>query len=181
MKMARVAPGGKSGQCAGMIAKWLVLLLAGATHLPKDAGIVDVDADDPLGDVLVTFDDGHREKWTLHGGCADPHVSDKGLVGWQRIHEGHGLEDPYGASLRVCWPEGHNKDYAPDYRYIDGWDFAPDGKALVIECGFAHGPRYFQEIDLATGQTIAEVKGPDVPDWAVQAGFSGPGSGPAGG
>lgn len=149
---------------------WLIASVA----LPKSAAIVDSTTSfggDPIGNVKVTFTDGHTEMWTLQGKCQDPNVSSTGLVGWTRYTTLIGPDYPEFNDLRVCWPDGHYKDYmAPaDYPFIEQWNFADSDANVIVKTRAGHGPAYFMKYELATGKLLDHVFATDVkvlPAWA---------------
>jgi hypothetical protein len=147
-----------------MPALLLMLAFAAVHSIPSDAYIVespDLGRAEPIGNVLVIFNDGHRERWTRHGGCMMPRVADGGLVGWVRARDSY-------PTIRVCWPDGHYKDIPEgNYPYLDTWCFVPGANAIAMEAGFAHGPRHFTECDVFTGKVLATATGPSIPAWAT--------------
>ena len=123
----------------------LILTLVAATSivLPKSATIVDSKESfgrEPIGNVKVTFTDGHAEMWTRLGKCDMAKVSISGLVGWAR-YEFRGYRNcPILNTLRVCWPDGHHLDFEASgtYPFIEEWNFADDNSAVVIESRRPH-------------------------------------------
>jgi hypothetical protein len=155
----------------------LALILAAGPHkpavLPNDTAIVDSResyGDDAIGNVLVTFTDGHREKWTRRGQCMMPLVSDSGLVGWARVKMRFDDGAPLSPAIRIGWPDGHFKDidqYESD-SYLVAWCFAENDHAIVIESSpghHEHGPSHYMECDLRTGKIMRTAVG-DCPPWA---------------
>jgi len=144
----------------------LASLLAGSVVLPKDASIVATSSgsNDSSGNVRVEFTDGHAEMWTKNGGCKLPLVSETGLVGWIK-----GADGPVPI-IRVCWPDGHFKDYgnAESYPNLEGWCFTENNTAIALKPGWKHGPAHYTEYALLTGKLISHAKegDRDFPAWA---------------
>jgi hypothetical protein len=149
----------------------VALFLAATPVLPREATIIDSPtpgAPFARGNVLVTFSDGHREKWTRNGHALLPAVSTRGEVGWVR----ETTESGYRVlrTLRVCGPDGHHRDIVVDMPVIERWMFSPDGSTVILRFRGRHGPENFAEYDVATGKLLREADGQvndDAPDWAV--------------
>src|ERR1700761_6912671 len=109
----------------------ILLLAATSAALPKDAVIVDAIGSvngegEPIGNVKVVFTDGHSEMWTKRGECMFPRVSRTGQVGWMRVSTRDEHNIPDYSTIRVCWPDGHYKDYGFDAGapYLEDWNFS---------------------------------------------------------
>jgi hypothetical protein len=150
-------------------------LTAATTSLPQSAVIIPVPAEQgdmsfPIGNVKVTFTDGHTEMWTKQGRAAFPQVSSAGIVGFALFTK---LipPDPDFNDLRLVWPDEHHKDYAskPDRPIIEQWGFADNEATIVLQTRGTHGPAEFLKYNIATGKLIAQADvGVDspLPDWA---------------
>jgi len=124
-----------------------------------------------IGNVKVTFTDGHTEMWTLQGRSQNPHVSSAGQVGFLLYQKREYRNYPIFDTLRVVWPDEHHRDYKADdsYPYIEQWAFVDDNAAVVIQSRAAHGPADFLKYDLATGKVLGHANagsGEALPDWA---------------
>jgi hypothetical protein len=150
----------------------VVAALVAASSLPKSASIVPPQpgAAWAVGNVRVVFADHHAEFWTRQGHAIQPGVSSMGLVGWvvaksddkHRIHRAN--------VLRVCWPDGHHRDFEANMAFIERWMFSPDGSTVILRFRGTHGPENFAEYDVATGKLLREADdqmNDDAPDWAL--------------
>ncbi len=142
--------------------------------LPKSATIVDSKeafGSLPIGNVKVTFTDGHTEMWTKLGKALLPKLAKSGLIGWARYESKNDRGWPVPDTLRICWPaDGHHKDFKIiEFPFIEEWDFADSDSAVIIKSRCAHGPAHFYKYDLATEKLLGEAKGTYdsvLPDWA---------------
>jgi hypothetical protein len=148
------------------------LLLTASTVLPKSASIVDskVDAEGrTIGNVRVTFTDGHSEKWTSKREAMLPKVAKTGLVGWARYETLYHQYWPAFTTIRIVWPDGHHRDFEGGDFFIEAWDFVADGSAVVIKSREAHGSPNVRIYDVETGKMLAEADGhfnQAWPEWA---------------
>lgn len=149
------------------------MVLVGATVLPKSASVVDKNpfslGSEPTGNIEVLFTDGHSEKWTKLGRALQPEVSSTGLVGWAAFKILNARGWPVDDTLRICWPDGRHKDFAPGYPFIEAWNFASNDTAVVIKSRRPHGPADYDEYDLASGKLIDHAHGllgKNLPVWA---------------
>ena len=145
-----------------------------AAPKPVDAVIVDVpterrDWHSPIGNVKVTFSDGHTEMWTKEGKCIHPKTSSTGLVGWTRYSERNAKDEPVNSTLRILVTESDIKDLAAG-PYIEEWDFTDGDKSVVIKSRGRHGPANFVKYDINSAKVIDSVKTylpyNELPDWA---------------
>ena len=150
----------------------LVLAAGTSTVLPKSATVVDAKQDavgETVGNVLVTFTDGHKEKWTKLGKSMLPKVSVKGLVGWAQ-YDVLGYRDyPVFNIIRIVWPDQHQCDFQSTDSFIEAWDFADGGSSVIIKSREGHGAPDFLKYDIASGKELAHVDGWEnqiLPDWA---------------
>jgi hypothetical protein len=67
-----------------------------------------------IGNVIVKYNDGTEDAWTLSGNCKDPKVSKDGHVGWivcELAEDGKSLQlyraVPIGSHLRICYTSLH--------------------------------------------------------------------------
>lgn len=148
-----------------------ILVLAAATVLPKSAVIVDSTEDAggfPIGNVKVTFSDGHAELWTKTGKAQQPKVAANGMVGWAR-YEVRYEKMPVLDTIRIVWPDEHHKDYKTEARhpFIEEWAFADDDTALIIKSRAVHGAATFIKYEIATRKILGRVSAEEkLPDWA---------------
>jgi hypothetical protein len=132
-----------------------------------------------IGNVKVTFTDGHSEVLTHTDDCYNAKVSPKGNVGWIRIAKRKTLS-PSGKtialdndSLVVHLMDGTTKKFPPfdENRFIVDWTFAADDKTVILRSMGYHGPSSFVQYDLASGKVI-DSRGPGytpyakLPAWA---------------
>jgi hypothetical protein len=156
------------------------LLLGAATVLPKSAVIVPVAGagalgSDAVGNVKVTFTDGHTEMWTKQGRALMAQVSSTGLVGWATFTTRYETL-PIDDTLRICWPDEHDHDFKAGtadghFPFINDWNFTPDGTHVIIKSRAMHGPAYYLLYDTASGKMLDHAGGDgttgrDLPWWA---------------
>ena len=140
----------------------LVLAVGTSTVLPKSAIVIDAKEDvvgETVGNIQVTFTDGHKEKWTKLGKSMLPKVSATGLVGWAKYDNLGYRNYPIFDNVRIVWPDEHHRDFPSRCSFIEAWDFADNNTAIVIKSREAHGAPNIQKYDLATGKVIADVDG----------------------
>ena len=157
-------------------------MLADQQSTAKDASIIVVPSrsDAPkIGNVKVTFTDGHSEVLTHTGDCSNAKVSPKGNVGWIRGAKMEIISPSVKAialnkdSLVVRLPDGRIKKFPPfgENTFIMDWTFAADDKTVILRSMGYHGPSSFVQYDLASGKVI-DSRGPDytpyaeLPPWA---------------
>jgi hypothetical protein len=162
-------------------------LLADQLSTAKDVSIIVVRRPDgrELGNVKVTFSDGHTEVLTHTGDCYNAKLSSKGNVGWIRVGKSEKVPGPRrmiqvgNDSLVVRFPDGTIKKFAPvsgkvdvgDWRGIMDWRFGDDDKTLIVRSMGHHGPSSYVQYDLASGKMI-DSRGPgytpyaELPVWA---------------
>ena len=94
-----------------------------------------------MGDIKVTYADGHTEMWTKGALCGDPYVSSAGDVSW--IHSTknddrytHRAPDTVHVRLR----SGDTKELKPNDAFIETWAFASNDSEVVIKSRGDHGP-----------------------------------------
>ena len=151
----------------------LGLLVIASVVQPKSTVIVDSKENfgsEPIGNVKVTFADGHAEMWTRLGKCAMPKVSITRLVGWVKFENRGYRNYPIFDTLRVCWPDEHHKDFKADetYPFIEKWAFADNGTAVIIKSRAAHGPADFLKYRLSDAEVLGhahESYAGDLPAW----------------
>ena len=169
----------KSSVRIGLLALGMVVLGAGLPALaekpgplPKRAEIVDGDSKDEawsMGNVKVTFSDGHSEFWTRQGNAMLPRVSERGLVGWTVVTADNNLGMHLDNLLRVCSPDGHRHDFAVYMPFIEKWRFSRKGAAVVLQFRGTHGPENFAEYSISSGKLLEQandVMNGVVPSWA---------------
>lgn len=150
------------------------IVLAADKPKPVKAEIVPVPAETkdwwtPVGNVRVTFTDGHSEMWTKQGQALLPKVSSEGAVGWTKIKERSDKGEPVNSVLRVMLSETEIKDMEAG-PFIEAWDFVDDGAAVVVKSRARHGPATFTKFDLATAKSTSSVTSAtpyaQLPEWA---------------
>ncbi|HSJ04881.1 MAG: hypothetical protein ACAI34_10725 [Verrucomicrobium sp.] len=123
----------------------------------------------PIGNVKVTFTDGHSEMWTKQGQALLPKVSVKGAVGWTKIKERSDKGEPVNSVLRVLLSETEIKDLEAG-PFIEAWDFANEGATVVVKSRARHGPANFRKFDLQTakelGNATTATPYKELPEWA---------------
>ena len=155
-----------------MLPVLVIAALFATSPLPKSASIIP--SDDQfgiyaMGDVRVVFSDHHTELWTREGRAMLPAVSSTGLVGWTVVMTDNNLGMHQNDQLRVCWPDGHYRDFPVDMPFIEKWAFSPDGSKVILRFRGTHGPENFAEYEVATGIKLHEADGvmnDEVPVWA---------------
>jgi hypothetical protein len=132
-----------------------------------------------IGNVKITFADGHSEVLTHTGDCYNAKVSLKGNVGWIRVAKMEIISPSVKAialnndSLVLRLPDGRIKKFPPfdENRFIEDWTFAADNKTIILRSMGYHGPSSFVQYDLASGKVI-DSRGPaytpyaKLPPWA---------------
>ena len=115
-----------------------------------------------LGDIKVTFSDGHTEVVTHDGKCSEPKASKKGDVGW--VHCTNVKESRYGPHgenerLVVRSLSGKTREFKPSSMgpFIHYWDFTANDSAVVMSSTGFHGPTLFIKYELTSGKVTAEV------------------------
>jgi hypothetical protein len=126
---------------------------------PKSAIVTDTPAESKdynVGNIKVTFADGHSEMLTNHRNSSAPKVAGSGIVGW--IQWG-GL-DAAGRrqgkdTVRIRLAGGSFKDFAANPaggQFIMDWGFADHDSAVVVKSMGHHGPASFIKYDIASGK-----------------------------
>ena len=146
-------------------------VLADQQSTAKDVSIIVVPRPDggEIGNVKVTFSDGHTEVLTHTGDCYNAKVSPKGNVGWIRVRKTFQTGKD---SLVVRLSDGATKKFPPfrENVAIINWRFADDGKTLIIKSMGHHGPSSYVQYDLASGKVIDSRAGytpyAKLPPWA---------------
>jgi hypothetical protein len=143
-------------------------MLAGQRSTPKNVSIIPSrSVNREIGNVEVTFSDGHTEVLTHTGDCYDAKVSPKGNVGWIRSAKMEPLTDEKGVSygkmgtvneesLVVRLLDGRTKKFPPlgENTFIVDWRFADDDKTVVLRSRGYHGPHSYAQYDLTSGKVI---------------------------
>ncbi len=150
--------------------------LAGvAAERPVAAEMVDVPAERrdygmPIGNVRVTFADGHTEMWTRLGRCMELRRSASGLVGWSRYTTRNAHGEPVNNVLRVMVTNSRWQDFQTELPFIRDWDFAEEDESVVVVSGGRHGAGIMQCFSLKTGKLTGTVneatKKEKMPEWA---------------
>lgn len=143
-----------------------------AFSLPVAARIVNADgelSEGEIGNVRVTFADGHNERWTRRGGYRLPKVSAHGLVGWIRDHAARAHNGSRRSAL-ILLRDGRvvaRIRTAPG-RTIEGWDFAEDGDSVVVLSESEEHSSWFTLYRIRGARKLAECSSTtsDLPAWA---------------
>jgi hypothetical protein len=121
----------------------------------------------PVGNISVTFSDGHEEVWTTSGHCLRPKASHSGLVGWTYGTAQHSRGGWMNTQLRIPRDRRLIARFNVSRAFIDLWDFADKDTCVVIRCVNAHGPSWIQKYRIDTGELVAESSAShDVSEWA---------------
>jgi hypothetical protein len=129
-------------------------------------------ADDPIGNVQVTYADGTTDLWTTKGNCSLAHVAPDGTVGWTvngseiRVNSADMMR-PNG-TLVVCRKGKILASIRSGRAFIEKWAFNANGSQLVLVTRDSHGPADVELHDTATGKLIQSVRAyaENLPDWA---------------
>lgn len=166
------------------LAVWATVTLGGnegaeAIKRPASARIEPVfklpESDEKIGNVIVEYADGTKDAWTLKGNCEDPKVSADGHVGWivcELAEDGKSLklyrEVAIGSHLKVCYRGRTVANLAAFKPFIEDWNFAPDGRHVVVKSRAAHGVAYIELFGLGNGPAESRVKAYEehLPAWA---------------
>jgi hypothetical protein len=149
----------------------LFVLVTFTSPIPNGVSLVDAQKNEInqiVGNVSVTFTDGHSEKWTNTREAMLPKVDKTGLVGWAR-YETLYQDLPVFTKVRIVWPDGHYRDFEGGDVFIEAWDFVADGSAVIIKSREAHGSPNVRKYDIETGKVLAEADGhfnQGWPEWA---------------
>ena len=131
-----------------------------STVLPKSATVIDAKEDvvgETVGNIQVTFTDGHKEKWTKLDKSMLPKVSATGLVGWAKYDELGYRDYPVFDEIRIVWPDEHHRDFQSTDSCIEAWDFADNDSAIIIKSREGHGAPDFLKYDISTGKVLGPV------------------------
>lgn len=148
--------------------------LAFGSDMPVSAEIVDVpserrDSGEPIGNIRVTFADGHSEFWTRLGRCLHVRRASSGLVGWTRFTSRNSYGGPVNSVLRVMVTSSQWKDFQAG-PFIEDWMFADNDTSVIVRSRARHGPSSIHKFSLKTGDLIDHTKGSeryaDTPEWA---------------
>jgi len=127
---------------------------------PKKAAVIIPPGEDYLqmGDIKVTYADGHTEMWTQGALCGDPHVSSAGDVGW--VHSTKS-DDRYTHRtpdmLHVHLHGGETRELKPNDPFIETWVFAGNNSEIIIKSRQHHGPAAYIKYDLKTGRETGRI------------------------
>jgi prepilin-type processing-associated H-X9-DG protein len=147
---------------------------AQGNEMPVAAKIVDVPSErrdwgEPIGNIHVTFADGHAELWTLKGRCMHARHASSGLVGWTRYSSRNSYGEPVNNIVRVMISSDHWHDFQAG-PFIEDWSFTDNDTTIVIKSRGRHGPAAYRQYSLSTGKLIAAAKGitpfAELPAWA---------------
>ncbi|PYL09372.1 MAG: hypothetical protein DME34_02850 [Verrucomicrobia bacterium] len=137
------------------------LVLSEPTPIPTSVAIIDVPTErrnygTNIGNIKVTFSDGHSEMWTPAGKCMYAKVSSSGLVGWTRYTGRNAHGEPVNDVLRIRYRDRRAKDFRHG-PFIEDWGFADDDSAVVIKSRGRHGPARYIKYALLSGKVIESV------------------------
>ncbi len=144
------------------------------SDMPVAAKIIDVPSErrdwgEPIGNIHVTFADGHAERWTRQGRCMHVRHADSGLVGWTRYSNRNSYGEPVNNIVRVMLSPDHWRDFQAG-PFIEDWSFADHDTTIAIKSRGRHGPAVYHQYSLSTGKLIAAAKDitpfAQLPAWA---------------
>ena len=128
---------------------------------------------EPIGNVLVTYEDGTTDLWTTKNNCGQALVSPTGVVGWV-IYE---PETQVAASyqMRPCRTMvlcRRGKIVARLHSstpFIQEWQFQENGSKVAVAAMFTHGKLFYTLYEAATGKILAQATATDetIPAWAI--------------
>jgi len=166
---AATGTGGETGQKSK---KWVV----SAAVVDNPPAIDNPDANHDYGNIEVHFADGHSGRWTKENHCDQPHVSNKGDVGWVY---GNFSNPPPGPQRRtgkdvvvVCLTNGDRKKFRAlaDAPFIESWMFADRDSTVLIKSRSNHGPAAYIKYNKRTGRVLGRMYGyqpwDQMPMWA---------------
>lgn len=153
------------------------------TNMPVNASVVDNPPaiDEPqarydYGSIEVEFADGHKERWTKENHCSEPHVSNKGDVGWvygNLSAPPPGSERRIGIDLLVVrLANGKTRKFQPHREgpFIECWTFADHDSAVLIKSRANHGTASYIKYNIKSGQVLGHMSGylewEKMPRWA---------------
>jgi hypothetical protein len=118
---------------------------------------------EPTGNIKVTFSDGHSELLTDQGNCLSSRILSPGLVGWIELDKADlALEAESRrakGALIVRLLDGSRKTFLtnPAAPFIENWGFSADGTTVAIQSSGHHGPRFYIEYYIETGEKKEEI------------------------
>jgi hypothetical protein len=124
-----------------------------------------------VGNVRVTFADGHRERWTRRGRSRLARVSKTGLVGWT-CAEGQNLTatHPWMNGELILLRDGKRiAKFRSEYAFIEVWGFTDHDTCVVIRSRMLHGPSRIEKLEIKTGERLGGCSGSDpnqIEPWA---------------
>jgi hypothetical protein len=125
--------------------------------------IVAANKSDEVGDVCVTWDDGHSERLTRGAHAEQPKLSPNGLIGWAWSKERY--KDLWvNEHLRVQRGKPLLFEVKSGRPFIEDWNFIAEG--LVLKSRGAHGPALIELFALSDGKPIKVIEkafGDDLP------------------
>jgi hypothetical protein len=160
-----------------MIHRRLLLLVLSACLLSKGAAasgttptkievIPPAGGSKDVGDVVVTWDDGRRERLTHDAHAQQAKLGPDGLIGWTWAKERY-TNLWVNEHLRVQRGKQLLFEVKSGKPFIEDWAFAAEG--LAVKSRAAHGPAWIELFSLSTGKQIQVIKaayGDDLPPWA---------------
>src|SRR5438067_3176448 len=125
---------------------------------------------DVVGNVQVTFSDGHRETWTRSLRCELPKVSASGVVGWTYAAGRHSRGAWMNEVLCIATSRNDITRFDAARAFIELWAFTEHDSCVVMRSRNIHGPSWIEQYRIATGELVASCSGSDypeqTPDWA---------------
>jgi hypothetical protein len=129
-------------------------------------------ADDPVGNVQVTYTDGTKDLWTTKGDCSLARVAPDGTVGWTvngsevRVNSADMMR-PNG-TLVLCRKGKVLASIRSGKAFIEKWAFMANGSQVVLVTRGSHGPADIELHNTATGKLIQSIRAyaGNLPEWA---------------
>jgi hypothetical protein len=128
-----------------------------------------------VGNVIVTYQDGTQDTWTLKGNCMMPKVGPDGQVGWvvcQLLDNDKELklyrDAPIGSRLAICRKGKILANLQSAKPFIEDWNFAADGSHVVVKSRAAHGVALIELFSIRNGpaEEAVEAYRDGLPEWA---------------
>ena len=113
------------------------------------------DVDDVVGDVVVTWGDGRRERLTRSVHAKLAKLGPDGLIGWTWGKDRY-RDSWINEHLRVQRGKQFLFEVKPAMRFIQDWAFAPEG--LVVKSRMAHGAARIELFSLNKGKRIQLIE-----------------------
>jgi hypothetical protein len=124
-----------------------------------------------VGNIKITFDDGHSEVVTTDGQCTGAEVSKRGDIVWDHFTGSDRMGYPIDEKLILRTVDGKTRELKPEtgYPYVRNSGFSPDQSAVVVMWGGRHSTPIFLKYAIATGKVTERSEVGDynkLPKWA---------------